>query len=35
MKVSFNNGREGIVDLADALQGKVFEQLKNKAEFQI
>ena len=33
VEVSFNNGRHGIADLSDALKGKVFEPLKNKAEF--
>ena len=33
VKVSFNNGREGIADLTDALNGKVFAALKNKAAF--
>ena len=33
IKVSFNNGREGIADLSSALKGKRFEVLKNKFEF--
>lgn len=33
VEVSFNNGRNGIADLANALKGKVFESLKNKSEF--
>ena len=33
VKVSFNNGREGIADLSSILKGKVFEPLKNKTEF--
>jgi len=33
IEVSFNNGREGIADLSDALNGKVFEALKNKTKF--
>ncbi len=31
--VSFDNGREGVADLADALKGPVFEPLRNKSEF--
>jgi hypothetical protein len=33
VEVSFNNGRKGIADLADALKGPMFEPLKNKAVF--
>jgi len=33
IQVSFNNGREGIADLSDALKGAAFESLKNKANF--
>lgn len=33
IRVSFNNGREGIADLSNALKGKQFELLKNKIEF--
>jgi len=33
VKVSFNNGREGIADLSSVLKGKVFESLKDKTEF--
>jgi len=33
VKVSFNNGKEGIADLSCILKGKVFESLKNKANF--
>ncbi len=33
VEVSFNNGREGIDDLSDALNGKIFEALKNKTVF--
>jgi len=33
IEVSFNNGREGIADLSDALNGKIFEPLKNKTVF--
>ncbi len=32
--VSFNNGEEGTVDLADALWGPMFEPLKDPAVFQ-
>jgi len=31
--VSFDNGREGVADLADALKGPMFEPLRNKSEF--
>ena len=31
--VTFNNGQAGIADLSDALQGGVFEALKDKNEF--
>jgi len=31
--VSFNNGREGVADLATALKGTLFELLKNKSLF--
>ena len=33
VEVSFNNGRKGIADLADALKGTMFEPLKNKSVF--
>jgi len=33
VEVVFNNGREGIADLTDALKGPVFEGLKNEKEF--
>ncbi|MEA3358150.1 MAG: DUF2442 domain-containing protein [Thermodesulfobacteriota bacterium] len=33
VKVSFDNGRVGIADLSGALEGPVFESLKNKSEF--
>jgi hypothetical protein len=33
VEVSFNNGRKGIADLADALKGAMFEPLKNKSVF--
>jgi len=33
VEVSFNNGRKGIADLADALKGAMFEPLKNKTLF--
>ena len=31
--VTFNNGQAGIADLADALQGGVFEALRNVEQF--
>ena len=33
VQVSFNDGRSGVVDLSDALQGPVFEPLKDKSAF--
>lgn len=33
IEVVFSNGRKGIADLSEALQGEVFEQLKDKSEF--
>jgi hypothetical protein len=33
VRVSFNDGREGVADLSEALTGAVFEPLKNKASF--
>ena len=33
IEVSFNNGRKGVADLADALRGPMFETLKNLPEF--
>ncbi len=33
VEVSFNNGRQGIADLKDAMKGAMFERLKNKKEF--
>ncbi len=33
IKLSFNDGKEGIADLTDALVGPVFEHLKNQKEF--
>ena len=33
VKVTFNDGREGVADLTDALDGPVFQDLKNQAEF--
>jgi len=33
VEVSFNNGRKGIVDLSNSLQGTVFEPLKDKSYF--
>ncbi|CAN5376389.1 DUF2442 domain-containing protein [soil metagenome] len=34
IEVSFNDGRKGIVDLRDTLQGPVFEGLKDQVEFR-
>lgn len=34
IKLHFNNGVSKIVDLADKLDGKIFEPLKDKAYFQ-
>lgn len=33
VEVSFNDGRKGVADLSDALQGPVFKPLKDKAIF--
>ena len=33
LEVTFNNGRKGIADLADALKGSMFEPLKNESIF--
>jgi hypothetical protein len=33
IEVTFNNGRHGVVDLSDALNGPVFEPLKNLSLF--
>lgn len=33
VRVSFNNGREGVADLTDALTGSVFESLKAQSAF--
>ena len=33
INIIFNNGRKGIVDLADSLDGPVFEPLKNTSLF--
>jgi hypothetical protein len=33
VEVSFNDGRKGIADLSDALQGPVFQLLKDEAFF--
>ncbi|MCF8373762.1 MAG: DUF2442 domain-containing protein [Bacteroidales bacterium] len=33
IKVTFNNGQEGVADLSKALTGPVFEGLKNKSSF--
>jgi hypothetical protein len=34
LKVQFNSGAEGVVDLADALWGPMFEPLRDSAAFQ-
>jgi hypothetical protein len=34
IQVTFNDGRTGIADLAESLDGPVFENLKNEADFQ-
>ncbi len=33
VEISFNNGRKGTADLANALKGKMFEPLRKKSEF--
>ena len=33
IEVVFSDGRKGVADLAEALQGSVFESLKDKSEF--
>ncbi len=33
VRVVFNNGREGVTDLADALKGPVFESLTDRTNF--
>jgi hypothetical protein len=33
VEVTFNDGRKGAADLSDALQGPIFEQLKDKKLF--
>lgn len=33
VEVSFSNGRSGVADLEDALNGAIFEPLKSKSEF--
>ena len=33
VEVSFNDGREGIADLSEALRGPVFEPLRDKSKF--
>ncbi len=33
IKITFNDGNEGIVDLSESLEGKVFERLKDKQNF--
>ncbi|KMQ53084.1 hypothetical protein CHISP_0305 [Chitinispirillum alkaliphilum] len=34
IKISFNNGHSGIVDLKDCLEGEIFEPLKEIEEFK-
>lgn len=34
IRLRFNDGAEGIVDLKDALEGEIFEPLKNIANFR-
>ena len=33
IKITFDDGSEGIVDLSESLEGKVFERLKDKKNF--
>ena len=33
IKITFDDGSEGIVDLSESLEGKVFERLKDKKHF--
>ncbi|MCL0065337.1 DUF2442 domain-containing protein [Dehalococcoidia bacterium] len=33
VQISFNDGRKGVADLSDALEGSVFGQLKEKSVF--
>ena len=33
IKITFNNGSQGIVDLSESLEGKVFKGLKDKKNF--
>ena len=33
IEVAFSGGRKGIADLSEAIQGPVFEELKNKSAF--
>lgn len=33
IKITFDDGSEGIVDLSESLEGKVFESLKDKKNF--
>jgi hypothetical protein len=33
VEVVFNDGRQGIADLAEAIRGPIFEKLKDKSEF--
>ena len=33
IRVSFNDGKDGVADLSDTLHGSMFEALKDRAEF--
>ena len=35
VEVSFNDGRKGIADLSDSLNGPMFEPLRNKSKFAV
>ncbi|MBT4132399.1 MAG: DUF2442 domain-containing protein [Candidatus Marinimicrobia bacterium] len=35
VKVLFNDGREGVADLSEALTGAVFEPLRDESEFSL
>ncbi len=34
LKLIFNDGKEGIVDLSDTLEGEIFKNLKDKKKFK-
>ncbi len=34
LKIIFSDGKEGIVDLSNSLEGKIFESLKDKEKFK-